>query len=289
MRLWRARDGSHRHPADRVDGERRRRPGRRAPATATERVSPAPAARPSRRTATILRQDRERDLGRRARTDVETRGHVDARELLLEHAVAAQLGEHSGAALRTGDEADVGQAGLEAPAERVQLVAAVCGDDEREISRPRLEGVALHAHGIQTELGADQQDGLGSRRRADHEHARRGQYRLEEHLDHASRQAWILDDDGAVLGGEVMARAPLAVLGERQDPQQYRLAVLQRLQRVGAHAVLGADAADEALDRSVGEHERDVSRLHARRPLHVHHRRGHERRALGAELLGPPR
>ena len=110
---------------------------------APERVSPAAGARPSRRTATILRQDRERDLGGRARADVETGGHVDARELLLGHAVAAQLGEHAGAALRAGDEADVGQAGLEAAAERVQLVAAVGGDDQREVAGPRLEVVAL--------------------------------------------------------------------------------------------------------------------------------------------------
>ena len=62
---------------------------------------------------------------------------------------------------------------------------------------------------------------------------------------------------------------------------------LDGLQRVEAHGVLRAVAADEALDRPVRVHEPDAARLHARRSLHAHDRRHHERRALRGELLRP--
>ena len=91
------------------------------------------------------RQDRQRDLGRGARADVEPGGHVDPREQVVGHAVAAQLGEHAVAALAAGHEADVGHARLEAPPQRVQLVAPVRRDDQREIAGPRLEVLAVHA------------------------------------------------------------------------------------------------------------------------------------------------
>ena len=63
-------------------------------------------------------------------------------------------------------------------------------------------------------------DGLGDRRVADDEHARRGQHRLEEHLDRAARQARVLDGTAPSSAAD-LARAALAVLGERQDPQQH--------------------------------------------------------------------
>ena len=80
-----------------------------------------------------------------------------------------------------------------------QTVAPVRGDDEREVAGPRIEAIALHAHGIQPELGADQQNRRCGGRLTDHEHSRRGQHGLQEHLDHASRQARILNDDRPVL------------------------------------------------------------------------------------------
>ena len=49
--------------------------------------------------------------------------------------------------------------------------------------------------------------------------------------------------------------------------------------------MLGTRAADEALDRAVGEHERSHAGLGARRALRVHDGRGHERLALSGELL----
>ena len=264
--------------------------GAATPATATERVSAGGRRAAVTADGDDLRQDRERDLGGRARTDVETRGHVDASELLLGHAVAAQLGEHSRAALRAGDEADVGQARLEAAAQRVQLVAPVGGDDERKIAGPRRRrrrparstasspscapiSRTASAVGVAPTTSTRGAGSTGSRNTSITPPDKHG--------------FWTTTAPSSAV--KSIARAALAVLGERQDPQQHRLAALQRLQRIGAHAVLGADAADEALDRAVGEHERDISRLHARRPLHVHHRRGHERRAFGTELLGPPR
>ena len=71
-------------------------------------------------------------------------------------------------------------------AQDVQLVAAVRRDDEREVAGARLEIGAVHARRRRAELGADPHDGARDRRVADDEHARRGQDRLEEHLDRTS-------------------------------------------------------------------------------------------------------
>ena len=86
----RARHDGHGHPADRVDGGRRR-------------VARRAAHRDD------LRQDRERDLLRRARADVEPGGRVDARRSAPAHAVAAQLAEHALAAAAARHQPDVGQ------------------------------------------------------------------------------------------------------------------------------------------------------------------------------------
>ena len=63
---------------------------------------------------------------------------------------------------------------------------------------------------------------------------------------------------------------------------------LSSVVRVQANAVLRAHAADEPFDRAVGVHEPGAARLDARRALHAHDGRDHERRALGGELLRPP-
>ena len=58
-------------------------------------------------------EDRQRDLRRRACADVNPGGHVDQLHELLGDAVPAQLADHARAALAAGNEAHVGDAGLE--------------------------------------------------------------------------------------------------------------------------------------------------------------------------------
>ena len=145
---------------------------------------------------------------------------------------------------------------------------------------------------LEPELRAERPQRAGDRRVADDEHARRGQHRLEEDLDRAAGQARVLHRHGAVLDRDRLAASP-GSSPTRLRPGTIRKSNaslgLDRLQRVDAHAVLRAHTADEALDRAVAEDERDVAGLHARRTLRAHDRRGHERRALGGELLGSPR
>ena len=112
----RAGDGGDRHPADRVDGGRRRS----GAGGGADR-----GARSSRRTATILaRIESAISAGVRAPMS-RPAGTSMRREELLGDAVAVQLADHAVAALPAGDEADVRQARLEAPAQRDELVAPV--------------------------------------------------------------------------------------------------------------------------------------------------------------------
>jgi len=71
-----------------------------------------------------------------------------------------------------------------------------------------------------------------------------------------------------------------------QQPQQQRLAGLQRPQRLEAHGVLRADAADEALEGPVEEHERGVAGADARRARDAHDARLDERGPGLGELPG---
>src|SRR5215203_2429787 len=113
-----ARHGGDGHPADRVDRRDRR------PLVAPHLHDP--------------REDREGDLLRGAGADGEARRRVDAIEQRAGDTVAPQLADHALAAPAAGHEADVGQLGLEAAAQRGKLLAAVPGDDEREVVGPGL-------------------------------------------------------------------------------------------------------------------------------------------------------
>ena len=73
-----------------------------------------------------------------------------------------------------------------AAAEDVQLVPAVRRHHEREIAGSRLDLGAVDGQRVELELGADADDRARDRRVADDEDARRGQDRLEEHLDRTS-------------------------------------------------------------------------------------------------------
>ena len=176
--------------------------------------------------------------------------------------------EHRGAALAAGHEPDVADAGLERrPAgsrarrgrarRRPAPRSSADGTGDRHRRRDRRPRRAR--------ARAEPQQRRDDRRVAGDDHPRRRQERLEEHLDRAARQARVLDGDRAfVVGDLVTGRRGSGWVGFRrhvrrvlsspravgQDPQQQRLAALDRLERVQAHAVLRADAADEPLDRS---------------------------------------
>ena len=79
-----------------------------------------------------------------------------------------------------------GMSASSAAAEDVELVPAVRRHDEREIAGAWLEIGAVDGDRVELELGADPHDRARDRRVADDEHARRGQDRLEEHLDRTS-------------------------------------------------------------------------------------------------------
>src|SRR5690606_23071673 len=70
------------------------------------------------------------------------------------------------------------------------------------------------------------------------------------------------------------------------DAQQRRLARPEEPERLVAHRRLGALPADEPLHRPVGQDERPVAGLRARRALGPHDRGQHVRRPAAAQLLG---
>ena len=101
-------------------------------------------AAPSRDAPDDPGEDRQRDLRRAcARRCRARRARRCARAAPSATPSPRSSPSTAGAALAAGDQADVGQPGLEAAAQRVQLVAAVRGDDEREVARPRIERVAV--------------------------------------------------------------------------------------------------------------------------------------------------
>ena len=268
------RDG---HPADRVDrGRGRRRPdGRRG----RRRRGPRPHLDDPG-------QDRQRDLGRacarrcrgrRARRC--GRGAPRARRR-----PAARRARRRPACGWPPGRRRARPASSAAP-EREQLVAAVRRDDQGEVAGARGDAVGpVRVRRRRAQLGADPHHRARDRR-SPPTTSTRGAGTT------GSRKTSIAPPD---RHGFCTVTAPSStwsatpVLGERQDPQQHGLAALDRLQGVGADAVLGARAADEPLDRAVGQHQRDVARPHARGPLGADDRGRHERRALRGELLRPP-
>ena len=135
------------------------------------------------------RQDRQRDLGRRARTDVEPGRGVDALQQLLGDAVGTEHVEHRGAALAARHQPDVADARLERRPQDRELVAAVGGDDQREVIGARHRGAAVGAarvDGLESQLRCQAQERRGDRRVAGDDHPRRRQERLEEDLDRAA-------------------------------------------------------------------------------------------------------
>ena len=126
-----------------------------------------------------------------ARADVEPGRDVDARSSSSAHAVGAQLGEHAGAALgwRPGRRRGRPPRGR---AQRVQLVAPVRGDDEREVAGRRLSVARRRRRRRRGRARRRSRRPPGDRRLADDEHPRRGQHGLEEDLDRAAGEARVL-------------------------------------------------------------------------------------------------
>ena len=189
-------------------------------------------AGPCLRTATIRARIESAISAATVRADRDARRHVDPPEQILVDPVGPQLVEHAGAAPVAGDEADVGDAGLEAAAQRVQLVAPVGGDDEREVAGGRLGVVAV---GRGPDRGrAPRRSGSAPRRVGVSPTTTTrgaGGRRLEEDLDRPARQAGVLDRHDPLLVADLDALGTGVVRhlgGIGQDPQQHRLAALQR-------------------------------------------------------------
>ena len=121
------------------------------------------------------------------------------------------------------------------------------------------------------ELGERPRD----RRRADDDDPRCGELRLEEDLERAAAEARVVLDD-RTLDRVLAIAAPVA----RHEAQQQRLAGLEHAQRVQPDGRLGADAADEPIDRPVGEHDGGVARANAGRPSRAHDGGDHEGHAV---------
>ena len=181
-----------------------------------------------------------------------------------ERSASSSDAEDGGAALGRGDERDVLDPGLEGGGERSLLVLAVGGDDERGVIRLQL-GADVVAGGA-----GDRGQGAGDRGVADDRDPWGDGLRVEEDLQGASAQAGVVADDHAV---------ERVALGEGQAGQQAQQHALPRLQRprgLEPHGLLRADAADEALDRAVGEDERGVAGADAGGLGGAHDRGDHE-------------
>jgi len=99
-----------------------------------------------------LGEDRQCDLGRSARTDVDTGGNVDQREVRLGDTVGTQLIEHARTALLARDEADVRHSRVERAPQRVELIASVRSDDKCEVAGRRLGSPAFDRDELEPQL-----------------------------------------------------------------------------------------------------------------------------------------
>ena len=148
----------------------------------------------------------------------------------------------------------------ERAAQRVQLVAPVGGDDERQVAGRRLWIAAVGPHHLESELGPIRA-GADGRRVADEKHpGLGGDGSRKTSIAPPDRQ--VLHRDRALLPVGTSSPASSGVSSRRHagsgGSAEHRLFALQRQQGVGLDAVLGTSPTDEALDRAVGEHERDV-------------------------------
>ncbi len=224
--------------------------------------------------------DRHGHLHRRTGTDVETRRRVHLGAELIGD---VQFGHDRRTAPRAGHESDVRHTHPQRRLEDPLLIAAVRGDHNRRRVRRQLRfrfrGEVDRVPGGFGHGG----ERPGDRRRAVDMQEGRRQDGLQEDVERATGQAGVADDDEALR----RFRGRGARLVRRCDSQQGRLAVVEQTKALDPDGRLGAHAADETLDRAVGQHDRAVARLRRRRPLSPDDRGEDKRGALGAQPVRP--
>ena len=189
--------------------------------------------------------------------------------------VEVEGGDDRLAPLAAGDETDVRHARPHGGLERLDLVAPVGGDDHR-----REPLGARVVRDLEPHAGAERGQRGGDRRVADHRDGRGGDHGLEEDLQRAARQAGVDHGERAVgVDGRPVA------LGH--DPEQERLARVEQGQPLGADGRLGAGAADEPVDRPVGQDEGLVAGLGRCGTFGPHDAGVHERHPLAPQLGCP--
>ena len=227
-----------------------------------------PAAGGERRGARCddLGEDRQRDLGARARADVQPGRRAHARAQLLRH-VERSASSTAAPRARASDQPDVrARRPSSARGERGLLVAAVRGDHQRGVAglgvRRRCRPPRSRAAAAELRQRPGDRRVARRPRRAARAAAARGRSRARRRSGTGWRR-------------RPRPRSSLGpVLGSGHDPQQQRLAGLEHAQRrAGARVASAHDAADEALDRAVGEHERRVARRARWSALRAHDRR----------------
>ena len=194
-----------------------------------------------------LGEDRDRDLRRRARADVEPRRRVQLRAELVGK---LERVTDRGAARTAGDERDVRNAGGERLRENTLLVATVRGEDHRGVAAARVDVVSGRPRGRRRSRRRRRAWRAPARSAPSRRHDPRcGKLRLEHDLERAAAQTRVVLDDRAV---DRVIRVAAPVAGH--EPKQQRLAGLEHAQRVQPDGRLRAHPADEPLDRAVAEH-----------------------------------
>ena len=261
----RARDHGDGHVADRIDGQRRERRGRAVTASVGPAFSrPPPAVAAGRDDARRGSRARSRPgCGRRCRAPPGRRYARAARRARRRRAARPRRpAPRLGLATRP----TYGRPDSSPHPQRVQLVAAVGGDDQREITRARLERRRPPPARLEPELSAEPQQGAGDRRLAHDQDRWAGSIgsRNTSIAPPERHGFWTVTAPSASLPSSPL-RPASASSSKGTMRSSTDSPVSHRLERVGADAVLGAHAAHEALDRPVLEHERHVARGHAGR------------------------
>ena len=183
--------------------------------------------------------------------------------------------DHRGAALAAGDEADVRDAGLERRGQRLLLVAAVGGDDDRRVVGRVSSACGDVVAGAAAQLGKRGRD----RRVADHAQARLRQVRLEEDLQRAAADAGVVDGDGAV--DRILARpVPGSIRSSSASPVSSTRRAWRRTLGSAQWPPTKPSMLPSPRTSAV------APTLDARRPRGAHHGGLHVRDALGLEGRG---
>ena len=210
-----------------------------------------------------LGQDRQRDLLGRLGAEVEPGRRAQGRQPLVGHArLVAQPRPDDRGPGRRRDEPDVGRVAGERRGQRLLVPDALGGDDDRRRDariEPRDVGADDDPLGAREGVGvgdriedrdapaggrAEADERRGDRRRAGHPQDRCRQMRFHVDLQRAPRMTGHDQLDHAVAAA-ALARDVL------REPEQPRLAVDERPERLADDHRLGARAADPALDRAV--------------------------------------